>query len=251
METRNKKQNKRKKRVVEPLPPVPKNVIKRNLEMIKSVLSSPRIEKDIKEIRGKYHISTFDVAGQIKNKKLWHNIDFSNSAKKLFYTTNLPYNFSTEFVDYILLNEIKAPILNYEIAINQEGGRLVAKWIGIRTYMRLTKQEMERAVKELLFMQRMYFRKEWSSEYRPKRLDTGKQSQLETEMRQRVLEDKYLKNIKSQYGEKEYQKARKKSKSVRYTSRDIAKKILGSGSIKKAAVVRQRYIRLKKQRNKL
>ena len=249
METRNRKQHKRKKRVIEPLPPVPGNVIKRNLDMIKSVLSSPRIKKDITEIRKKFNISAFDQAVETKNKKLGHNIVFLNAAEVLFITTQLPYHFITDFVNYILFNEIKAPILNYDIAIEKEGRW--AKWVSIRTYMRLTKKETERAFKELLFMQQMYFRKEWSGEYRPKRLDTGKQSQLETEMRQRVLEDKYLKNIKSQYGKKEYEKVRKISKGVRYTSRDVAKKILGSGSVKKAAVVRQRFRRLKRQRNKL
>lgn len=245
METRNKKQNKRKKRVVKPLPSIPENVIKRNLDMIKSVLDLSEIKLAIQEIRKEFKIPELGIIEKTDAKKLWHNIDFLNAAEELFNKTNLPYHFITDFINYLIINVIKAPILNYGIAIEERGKW--AKWIGLRTYMRLTKKEMERAVQELLFMQRMYFKKEWSGEYRPKRIDRDKQLQLKTEMEQRVLEDKYLKSIKSQYGKKEYEKARKVNKSVRYTSRDVAKKILGSGSKKRAATVRQRCSRFKKQ----
>ena len=74
--------------------------------MIKSVLSSPRIKKDITEIRKKFGISDFDQAAETKNKKLWHNIGFLNATEALFVATQV-WQFPDYFDEKYNLTEVE------------------------------------------------------------------------------------------------------------------------------------------------
>ena len=66
--------------------------------------------------------------------------------------------------------------------------------------------------------------------------------------------NRYLEEVKKQYGEKEFERVKRlnpqliEKEIIKYTSKEIAKKIFGTP--KKEALVRQIYSRLRKERKK-
>lgn len=190
---------------------------------------------------------------------------FNQSIKNLAKKYNLPYNFLDAIKMYIYHNKIVSiflPIANFSLCIDPEGRKGTAKWIELKTYARLTEKEIRRAMNSLRELQKHYLPAVLTEDIR-KHQDTDKAIYIEKEMNKRIRKteekpDSYLEKVRKRYGEEEYKRTIKKWRAegiepmkkeiIKYTSREIAKKIFGSE--KKANLVRQIYSRLQKEREK-
>jgi hypothetical protein len=186
---------------------------------------------------------------------------FNQSIKDLLKKYSLPYNFLDTIRMYIYHNKIMPvflPDTNFSLSLDPEGRKGTARWIEIRTYARLTEKEIRDAMSSLRELQKHYLPFMLTKDIR-KHQDIDRAINIEREMEQRRRKtyqtpDWYLQQVRKAYGEKEFERVKKldptriEKEIIKYTSKEIAKKILGSA--KRGNLVRQIYSRLQKEREK-
>lgn len=185
---------------------------------------------------------------------------FNGCLKRMVKKYNLPYNFLGFIETYIYYNKISStslPVYNFEISIDPEGRKNSAKWISIKAYAVLSEKEIRIAIKDLRNLQKHYLPLPITQNIKIKK-DIDKEIVIEKEMNRRINKaiekpDSYLKEVRKQYGEKEYKRVKKLNSNKveiieKYTSSEIAKQFFGSR--KKSASVRKIYSRIQKEREK-
>ncbi len=250
-------------------------VYQNNLFIMKLLVTHFSFLEDVKIIREQLDIpkNGFRSKNQ-KNKWLENHLNNLSSAKEYFVSKkntfcnaqsltkkyNLKYNFLKHIESYILYNKVDAPKYNFDISVGPDvKGARSNKWIAVKAYSPLSKEEIRIAMKQLLKLQKEFLPIEVNLDIRPK-VDIDMAIEIEKKMRQRYKKtiespDLYLDLVKKQYGEKEFEKTKKlnperiEKKILQYTSKEISKEIFGTE--KKHELVRKICSRLQQSRRKL
>jgi len=232
---------------------------------------SPALKSVLREIKSleKYppDIRKTKKIGYIENL-------FKEQIEGLVEMYHLPYNFCPYIENYILFNEIDAPHLNWDIKLEpKKYGVLFTplgkigrdwrknikeiKWINLKIYSPLSKEEYRIVKKTIKELSERYFPIEISQEIKfykkPNLYLEILEKMLQRKMKKRELKG-YLKMVKEKYGEKEFKETIRKWKeqglnpyeeTIGYTSKEIAKEIFGDE--KKAPLVRKIYSEFEKK----
>ncbi len=248
---------------------------KENLFIMKLLASHPKFLEDVKKIRKKIKIPVHGFDNEILKKHwLGKNLNALPPNKRslldesgLFYNAEsltkkyqLRYNFLIHIKNFIISNKIDAPKINFAVSLGPDpSGNRSNKWVSIKAYASLTKEEIRAATKKLLQLQKEFLPSKVTLDLRPK-IDIDLAIKIEEEMRKRKKEwvehpSMYLSILKKQYSETEYEKIKKKNgykvdkKLEQYTSKEIAKKFFKKTS--KASLVRKIYSVIQKKRKML
>ena len=202
----------------------------------------------------------FLIEQNLINKEVPIN-KFNQSIKNLIKKYNLPYIFLNAIKSYIYHNKISTifpPCTNFSLCLDPEARKGSARWVEIRIYSQLTEREIRNAINDLRGFQKHYLPPLLTKDTR-KHHGIDKAIAIEKEMKRRIKKtyqrpNRYLEEVKKQYGEKEFERVKRlnpqliEKEIIKYTSKEIAKKIFGTP--KKEALVRQIYSRLRKERKK-
>jgi len=250
-------------------------VYKENLFIMKLLVTQPEFLEDIQEIRKKLKIPANGFVNK-KAKNKWLGKNLSNlspnqkallnenstfyNAESLIKKYQLRYNFLHYIEHYIFYSETDAPKFNFDVSLGPDRKGLRSdKWVSIKAYAPLTKEEIRQATKRLRKLQLEFLPPKVTLDLRPK-IDIDLAIKIEQEMRKRKREyvenpGQYLSIVRKQAGEKEYERVKrdygyKVEKALeQYTSREIAEKFLGDA--KKAPLVRKIHSSLQKKRKQL
>lgn len=161
---------------------------------------------------------------------------------------------------YLIWGKIDAPKINFDVSIGPDPkGFRSDKWISIKAYAPLSKEEIEQATKKLRELQKEFLPPKVTLDLRPK-MDIDLAIKIEKEMLKRMKTIKkepntYLKTIEKQYGKEAYEKAKKQNPQymeeiiTQYTSIEIAEKLFKDKD--KDYLVRKTYSLLQKRRKQL
>ena len=250
-------------------------VYQENLFIMKLLTTQPEFLNDVQKIRKKIKIPPDGFSNE-KEKNEWvghslekldANSDSLRDKNSVFYNADflrkkyqLRYNFLSYIERYLLLSKIDAPKINFDVSLGPDPkGFRHDKWVSIKAYAPLSKEEIRQATKKLRELQIEFLPPKTTLDLRPK-MDIDLAIKIEQEMikRMKKIEEKpnsYLQAVRKQYGEKEYEKAKKLTPHymetiiVKYTSIEIAEKLLKDKN--KDYLVRKTYSLLQKRRKQL
>lgn len=252
-----------------------KNVYKENLFIMKLLTTQPEFLEDIQRIRKKLEIPSGGFTNErTKNEWLGKNLNKLPANKKalmnessIFYNAEilvkkyqLRYNFLHHIEYYIFYSKTDAPKFNFDVSIGPDpSGLRSKKWVSIKAYAPLTKDEIRQATKRLLKLQKEFLPPKVVLDLRPK-VDIDLAIKIEQEMQKRIQKtekrpDWYLEQVKKSYGTEVFEKTKKLHPQrmekfvIHYTSREIAEKFLKTAD--KAPLVRKIYSSLQKKRKLL
>jgi len=256
------------------------NIYKENLMIMKLLISEPSFIKEIDKIKKKFRIPSEGFIGR-KEKNKWlakllkkqpigmayfyRKGTFFNLLENIVKKFGLRYNFLPHIENYILSNQINAPHFNFTITLSKKTrGKSSGRWVTIKAYAPLTKEEVRKAVKSLKKLQKEFLPEKAILDLRPK-IDIDEALKIEKEMERRKTEIKikytgYLRKLKetaekSDFYKREFEKWKDKrpsdveKKLIKYTSKEIAQEVFKTR--KKAPTVRKIYERIKKRRKQL
>jgi hypothetical protein len=250
-------------------------VYQENLFIMKLLTTQPEFLNDVQEIRTKIKIPLNGFSNE-KEKNQWigHSLEKLNAnsdslrdKNSLFYNADslrkkyqLRYNFLPHIESYILRNKVDAPKINFDVSLGPDPrGLRHDKWISIKAYAPLSKEEIRQATKKLRELQVEFLPPKTTLDLRPK-MDIDLAIKIEQEMikRMKKIEERpssYLQAVRRSYGEEEYEKTKKlnphymETAIVKYTSIEIAEKLLKDKN--KDYFVRKTYSLLQKRRKQL
>lgn len=250
-------------------------VYQENLFIMKLLTTQPEFLNDVQEIRKKIKIPLNGFSDEEeKNEWIGHSLEKldanSNSLQdknSIFYNADflrkkyqLRYNFLLHIERYIFLNEIDAPKINFDVSLGPDPkGFSHDKWVSIKAYAPLSKEEIRQATKKLRKLQIEFLPPKTTLDLRPK-MDVDLAIKIEQEMIKRMKKiekrpSSYLQAVRRSYGEEEYEKTKKlnphymETAIVKYTSIEIAEKLLKDKN--KDYLVRKTYSLLQKRRKQL
>lgn len=252
-----------------------KKVYQENLFIMKLLTTQPEFLNDVQKIRKKIKIPPDGFSNEKeKNEWIGHslekldaNSDSLRDKKSLFYNADflrkkyqLRYNFLSYIERYLLLSKIDAPKINFDVSLGPDPkGFRHDKWISIKAYAPLSKEEIRQATKKLRELQIEFLPPKTTLDLRPK-MDIDLAIKIEQEMIKRIKKiekrpNSYLQIVRKQYGEKEYERTKKLNPNyietviIKYTSIEIAEKLFKNKD--KANSVRKTYSLLQKRRKQL
>lgn len=252
-------------------------IYKENLFIMKLLTTQKEFLDDVRKIRNKINIPADGFTSKEEGirwigknlEQLPPNIKSLCDKRGLFFNSEflikkyqLRYNFLRHVEQYILYNEVDAPKINFDVSLGPDlRGRRSDKWVSIKAYAPLTKEEMREATKKLLELQKEFLSPKAVLDLRP-RTDIDLLIKIEQEMEKRCKTVKeyfigYSKDlqreaIKSKFYRKEFEKwinkhpDEIKKEIEQYSSKDIA-----SMFSKKPNTIRQIYSRIKEKRRLL
>ncbi len=250
-------------------------VYQENLFIMKLLTTQPEFLNDVQEIRKKIKIPLNGFSNEEeKNEWIGHSLEKldANSSSlqdknSIFYNADflrkkyqLRYNFLSHIERYILLNGIDAPKINFDVSLGPDPkGFRHDKWVSIKAYAPLSKEEIRQATKKLRELQIEFLPQKTTLDLRPK-MDIDLAIKIEQEMIKRMKKiekrpSSYLQAVRRSYGEEEYEKTKKlnphcmETAIVKYTSIEIAEKLLKDKN--KDYLVRKIYSLLQKRRKQL
>ncbi|MDD4411785.1 MAG: hypothetical protein PHO58_04745 [Bacilli bacterium] len=250
-------------------------VYNENLFIMKLLTTQPEFLDDVQKIRVKLKIPTQGFTTE-KDKNKWLGSNLKSlfpgkrslqDSKGVFYQTGslvkkyqLRYNFLPYIESYIFYSKIDAPKFNFDISLGPDpSGLRHDKWVSLKAYSPLTKDEIREATKKLKDLQLEFLPPKVNLDLRPK-IDIDFAIKIEKEMQKRRKEyiekpGEYLSMVRKAYGEKEYEKVKKldiyETEKVleQYTSREIAEKFFNTKN--KASHVRKIYFDIQAKRKQL
>jgi hypothetical protein len=251
-------------------------VYKENLFIMKLLVTHMEFLEDVKQIRDLLHIPVEGFKSR-EDKTNWAlewdkqlppaGIEYFKNPKSIFFNAEslikkyqLRYNFLPYIEKFILFNEVDAPKKNFGVSLGPDPrGFRSNKWVSIKAYAPLTKNEIREATKELLELQVEFLSPKATLDLRPK-IDIDLALEIEREMAKRMKKieekpDSYLERVKESYGLKEFERVKKLNPGriekiiVKYTSREIAENFFKEAN--KASLVRKICSSLQKKRKQL